>query len=71
VNLTEWIPCATPPIREGWYDVEIIYQNGADEKNRRYYWKLGDFRLSDRDMLRAPIIYEQDRWRGLTEQAGK
>lgn len=67
MELTEWISCTTPPIREGWYDIEMIFANGANDKIRRYYWKLGDFRLSDRDMLRAPIIYEQDRWRGLAE----
>lgn len=68
MQLTDWMPCATPPIREGWYEIEMIYANGATDKIRRYYWRLGDFRLSDREMIRAPVIYTQDRWRGATEE---
>jgi hypothetical protein len=68
VNITDWLPCTTQPVREGWYDVEMIAMNGADEKLRRYYWRDGRFMLNDQDPWGAPIIVTQDRWRGCTEE---
>lgn len=67
VQVTDWIPCETPPIREGWYEVEMIAMNGARQKIRRYFWGFGNFRLGEDCLLRAPVIENQDRWRGLTQ----
>jgi hypothetical protein len=69
MGLTDWISCTTPPVREGEYEIQMTYANGTAFQVRRYYWRLGDFRLSERDMIRAPVIYSQDKWRGLAEEA--
>lgn len=29
MQLTDWIPCKTPPVRDGWYDLERRLNDGS------------------------------------------
>lgn len=66
-EVTDWFAMDTPPIREGWYDVERRWADGSVYDIKRYWWNGMKFAISNANHIPAPIIFYQDVWRGLTE----
>jgi hypothetical protein len=64
-QVTEWIPCTTPPVRDGWYEIQQCYHSGRPTGAvfmKRYSdggWDFGGL----------VVWVFCDKWRGLSEPA--
>jgi hypothetical protein len=61
--LTDWIPCTTPPIRDGWYDVERRSFDKVVYHAERVRYAGGWDR--DSSITGMPVWVSQDYWRGV------
>lgn len=66
-KVTEWIPCTTPPVRKGAYDVQRRNMDGSVKDEIRAIWKPGKRRFEHRKGWHIAVIDTQDYWRGLAE----
>jgi hypothetical protein len=65
-EVTDWIPCWTPPVREGWYEVQRV----STHPNVCYEPEMVEFKAGRWDTMGKTTVWVHvDRWRGLTEQA--
>jgi hypothetical protein len=63
--VTDWIPCTTPPVRDGWYDVErfnFFDQIWKTERVRFCVEAGWDRRSSDSGIV---VWASSDYWRGV------
>lgn len=58
--VTDWIPCTTPPVRDGVYEAEITSHAGGPLKPFRMEFKNGTW--TDNGMNRYPEAWK---WRGV------
>jgi hypothetical protein len=69
MTLTDWIPCKTPPIRDGWYDLERRLNDGSViQRAERVRFANGEW---DRESCESKIgvWVGTDYWRGVTEES--
>jgi hypothetical protein len=69
MKLTPWIPCITPPIRDGWYDLERRLNAGSViQPAERVRFANGEW---DRESCESKIgvWVGTDYWRGVTEES--
>jgi hypothetical protein len=70
MELTDWIPCKTPPVRDGWYDVarNFLHYGSALHPVERVRYENGEW-----DWLacesKIAIWVGNDYWRGVTEES--
>jgi hypothetical protein len=63
-DVTDWIPCWTPPVREGWYEV----QRSSTNPFVQYEPELVEFLAGKWDTKgKIPVWIHVDRWRGMRE----
>jgi hypothetical protein len=70
VTLTDWMPCTTPPCRDGWYDVQRRLLCGsaiAPVERVRFASSKWDWRASESKMS---VWVGMDYWRGVTNPKG-
>lgn len=70
IELTPWFPCTTPPVREGWYDVQRKWADQDLVRAERIRFKDGAW---DRDSCESKLAIwvSYDYWRGVTEGSAK
>jgi hypothetical protein len=69
MTLTEWMPCTTAPVREGWYDVQRRLLCGsaiAPVERVRFASSKWDWRASESKMS---VWVGMDYWRGVTRES--
>lgn len=69
MQLTDWIPCKTPPVRDGWYDLERRLNDGSViQAAERVRFANGEW---DRHSSKSEIgvWVGMDYWRGVTRES--
>jgi hypothetical protein len=70
MTLTDWMPCTTAPVREGWYDLERRLNDGSViQPAERVRFAKGEW---DRHSCESKISVwvGMDYWRGVTNPQG-
>lgn len=66
MTLTDWMPCTTPPVREGWYDLERRLGDGSViQLAERVRFANGEWDHMASESKRS-IWTSMDYWRGVT-----
>lgn len=71
MTLTDWYPCTTPPVRDGWYDLSRRLNDGSCIQpvervrfvNGEWDWKASKSKIS--------VWVGMDYWRGVTNPEGE
>jgi hypothetical protein len=69
MTLTDWIPCTTPPVHDGWYDVQRKGFFGTLLRGvERVRFQYGSW---DQESCKSKIAVwtDVDYWRGVTEES--
>lgn len=71
MELTDFMPCTTPPVRDGWYDLERRLNDGSVIKSvERVRFQDGSWdRLSCESQM--AVWVGMDYWRGVTKPEGE
>jgi hypothetical protein len=66
--LSNWIPCTTPPVRDGWYDVHRNMNLPLSQPIERVRFHNGSW---DRESCKSKVAIWSgyDYWRGVTEES--
>jgi hypothetical protein len=65
MTLTEWIPCTTPPVRDGWYDLERRLSDGSViRRAERVRFANGEWDRESCDS-KTGVWVGMDYWRGV------
>jgi hypothetical protein len=69
MTLTDWMPCTTPPVRDGWYDVQRRLSDGSFiQPAERVRFANGKWdRMASES--KASVWTSMDYWRGVTEES--
>lgn len=70
MELTDWIPCSTPPVRTGWYHVERRLNNGRPVfRAERVFFEKKKNGGWDRESCTSnlAIWVSTDYWRGIKQ----
>lgn len=64
-EVTDWVPCTTPPVRAGKYDIQRRDALGNVVDERRCRWSPQKAAFMHPKGWKMAIIETQDYWRGL------